>query len=95
MNRFRNYLLTTFAVGVIAFSYVISAAYAQQDSTNAPQTAEQKAAAEKRDKVAATQARAMRDAAIKKRQAAKEYIKKVVEGQQPGAADTAGKEVTK
>jgi hypothetical protein len=94
MNRFRLLLVATLIVAVAALSSGIGVTYAQQDPAAVPLTAEQKAAVEKRDKAAAVEARAKRDAAIKKRQAAKEYIKKVVDGQDSGAAGTTGKEGT-
>ncbi|KAB0670436.1 hypothetical protein F6V30_09820 [Oryzomonas sagensis] len=93
MNRFRLLVVTTCIVVVAASSLGIGATYAQQDSGAVPLTPEQKAAAERRDKAAAIRAREQRDAAIKKRQDAKKYIKKVVEGQESGTAapDTTGK----
>lgn len=98
-NRFRLLLLMALVIAVTAFSPGISATYAQQEPAATKPTAEQKAAAAERKAEAAVRARAKRDEAIKKRRDLKEYVKKVVEGQQSGAAatapDKAGKEGAK
>jgi len=83
MNRFRLLLITMCAVAVTVFSSGIGVSYAEENSTAANPTAE-KAAAEKRKADAATRALAKRAEMLKQRKDAKEYIKKVVEGQQPG-----------
>ena len=84
MNSFKLLLFTLIVAVLTASSPGIGISYAQQDSPAVTMTAEQKAAVEKRDKEAAIKAREKRDAVIKTRHATKEYIKKVVEGQQPG-----------
>ena len=100
MIRFRLLLFTAFVVLVTAFSSGIGVSYAEQQySAVAKPTAEEKAAAAKRAEDAAARALAKRAEMLKQRKAAKEYIKKVVEGQQPGAEapapDNAGKEGAK
>ena len=96
MNRFKLLLFTTFIVAVTAFSSGIGVSYAQQDPAAAKPTAEQDAAAATLKAKAATRAIEKRAEMLKQRKAAKEYIKKVVEGQQPGAEvappDNTGKE---
>jgi hypothetical protein len=97
MNRFRFLLFTAFVMAVTAFSSGISVSFAdQQDSAVAKPAAEEKAAAAKRAETAAARAIAKRAELLQQRKASKEYIKKVIEGQQPGAAapapDNAGKE---
>jgi len=82
MNRFRLLLFTLFVVAVTAFSSGIGVSYAQQDPAATPPAVAQDPAAAAKLKAAAVRARAQRDAAIKKRRDAKDYIKKVVEGQQ-------------
>lgn len=89
MNRIRLLLFATFVVAVTAFSWGSSATYAQQGTATEKPATEKDPAAAKRDADAAVKARAKRDAVIKNRHATKDYIKKVVEGQQPGAAATA------
>jgi hypothetical protein len=89
MNRFRLLLCTLFVVAVTAFSPGIGVTYAQQDSAVAQPTPEQERAAAKRAEADAVRARAQRDAAIKRRQDAKKYIQKVIDGQQSGASAAA------
>jgi hypothetical protein len=90
MNRFRLLLCTSLVVAVTALSSGIGVTYAQQDPAAATPPAAQDPAAVKQKADAAVRARAQRDAAINKRRAAKEYIKKVVEGQQAVAPDNSG-----
>jgi hypothetical protein len=86
MNRFRLLLCTSLVVAVTALSSGIGCAQ-QEPAAATPAVAPVPAAAQ-RKAAAAVKARADRDAAVKKRRAAKEYIQKVVEGQD-GAAATA------
>jgi hypothetical protein len=93
-NRFRLLLLTALFVAVTAFTAGISITYAQQDADAPKLTDEENAAAKAKKDADAARAIAKRAELLKQRQAAKDYIKKVVEGQQP-APDDAGKEGAK
>jgi hypothetical protein len=87
MNRFRLLIIITLVMAVTAFSTGIGISYAEQPSNSAKPTDEE-AAATKRKEDSAVKALTKRAEMLKQRKAAKEYIKKVVEGQQP-PADTA------
>ena len=89
MNRFRLLLITTLVVAVTALSTGINVTYAQQDPSAQKLTDEQKATEAKRKADAATRALAKKAEIQKQRKAAREYVRKVVEGQQPGAATPA------
>lgn len=100
MNRFRLLLITTFVVAVTAFSSGISVSYAEQASTDAKPAVAKDAAATNQTSRAAAAARATAKKAemLKKRDASKKYIQKVVEGQQNQSetgADNAEKGVAK
>jgi hypothetical protein len=96
MNRIRLLLCTLLVASLTAFSSGIGVSYAEQgpaaagppagtDAGAARLTPEQKAAVAKRKEDSAARALAKRAEMLKQRKAGREYIKKVVEGQQPGA----------
>jgi hypothetical protein len=99
MNRFRLLIIITLVMAVTAFSTGIGISYAEQPSNSAKPTDEEAAAATKRKEDSAVKALTKRAEMLKQRKAAKEYIKKVVEGQQPlpdaAAPNNAGKEGAK
>ena len=86
MNRFMLLMVTTFLVAVMVLSSGISVTYAQQDPMPAKPAVENDPVAAQRKADAAARALAKRAEMLKQRKAAREFIKKVVEGQQPGAA---------
>jgi hypothetical protein len=86
MNRFRLLLCTSLVVAVAALSLGSGVIYAQQEPTAAVPAVAPNPAAVKLKAAAAAKARANRDAAINKRRAAKQYIQKVVEGQDSAPA---------
>ena len=101
MNRIRLLLFPMFAAAVMALSPGISPTYAEQgpatvkpaakiDPEAARKAEEKDPVAAKKKADAAIRARAQRDAAHKRRQDTKAYIKKVVEGQPPAAPDNGG-----
>lgn len=100
MNRFKLLLCMSFVVAVTVLFSGINVACAQQASpAAAPDSvaaAQERAAAKER---AAARAITKRAEMLKKRQEAKKYIQKVIEGQQPGAGsaapDNTGKEGAK
>jgi hypothetical protein len=89
MNRIRLLLFSMFLVVVTALSSGIGVTYADQNPVDAKKAVEKDPAATKRKADAAVRARAQRDAAVKRRHDTKDYIKKVVEGQQSGTTSAA------
>lgn len=98
-NRFLLFLCATFVGAVTTLCSGIGISYSGQEPATAKKAEVNDPAAAKRKAAAAVRARAQRDAAVKRRHDSKEYIKKVVEGQQPGATvaapSNAGKEGAK
>ena len=85
MTAMMRLFIAASVVAVTAFSSG-GASWAQQDQ--AQEKTQKDPATVKKDAAAAARSRALRDAAIKRRQETKKYIQKVVEGQaKPGAND--------
>ena len=86
MNRFLFLLCATCAISVTALLPGISVTHADQDSATVKKAAEKDQAAAKRKADAAARALAKRAEFLKQRKESREYIRKVVEGQQPRPA---------
>ena len=82
MNRFKLLILTSFVIAVTALSPGISITYAEQGPTAAIKTDIKDPAAAKLKADAAARALAKRADMLKQRKEARDYIRKVVEGQQ-------------
>lgn len=85
MNRFRLLLLMAFVVAVTAISGVT---YAAQEPAAATQATDQEVVAKQKAADQAVKARAMKDAALKKRQDAQKFIRENATGYQPGTDGT-------
>jgi hypothetical protein len=94
MNRIRLLLFTMFVVAVTVLTSGISLTYAQgpaveKDPAAAKKAAEKDPAIAKKKADAAARALAKRAEFLKQRKESREYIKKVIEGQQPRPASPA------
>jgi hypothetical protein len=86
MNRFRLLLVMTFVLAAMALS---GATYAAQEPAAATQTTGQDAVAKQQSADQAARARAMKDAALKRRQDAQKFLNEHSTGYQPGTDGTA------
>ena len=89
MNRIRLLLFTMFVVAVTVQFSGISMTYAEHGPAVEKKTAEKDPAIAKKKADAAARALTKRAEFLKQRKESREYIKKVIEGQQPRSASPA------